>query len=138
MTRDGLEFRAEIKLRDGRTRPAAVISHSKSHDLALLHVNYGQRTQARELRAFTAIADHYGVLDDRRLVTDLDHLRRIGGTSLIDTAREVETGEPDPSRIPSTRTTPLQTGRTKSWSWSSATGVTRSWSPPPSTSHATG
>lgn len=72
------------------------------HDLALLHVNYGQRTEARELQAFTAIADHYQVPAARRLVCDLDHLRRIGGTSLIDTSLSVETGEPEPGRIPST------------------------------------
>ncbi|MEZ4386491.1 MAG: 7-cyano-7-deazaguanine synthase QueC [Candidatus Krumholzibacteriia bacterium] len=73
-----------------------------AHDLALLHVNYGQRTQARELRAFTEIADHYRVPATRRLVCDLDHLRRIGGTSLTDPALAVETGEPEPGHVPST------------------------------------
>jgi len=79
-----------------------VAEAARDHDLALLHVNYGQRTQARELRAFHDIADHYRVADDRRLVSDLDHLRAIGGTSLIDTAMTVETGDPDPDAIPST------------------------------------
>ncbi|MBD3222981.1 7-cyano-7-deazaguanine synthase QueC [bacterium] len=79
-----------------------VAEAARTHDLALLHVNYGQRTWRRELRAFGEIADHYGVPADRRLVTDLDHLRTIGGTSLIDTTLEVETGDPDPTRIPST------------------------------------
>jgi 7-cyano-7-deazaguanine synthase len=79
-----------------------VAEAARSQELALLHVNYGQRTQARELRAFEAIADHYGVPAERRLITDLDHLRAIGGTSLIDTSLTVETGDPDPGRIPST------------------------------------
>lgn len=72
-------------------------------ELVLLHVNYGQRTQARELRAFTEIADHYAVVPERRLVTDLDHLRLIGGSSLTDASRAVETGDPDPmAGVPST------------------------------------
>jgi len=72
-------------------------------DVALLHVNYGQRTEARELKAFNDIADHYGVAADRRLVSDLGHLARIGGTSLIDTSMTVETGMPeDDQTVPST------------------------------------
>lgn len=64
-------------------------------DLALLHVNYGQRTQAREQQAFERIADHYQVPADRRLVAGVDHLARIGGCSLTDPALPVETGLPD-------------------------------------------
>ncbi len=80
-----------------------VAEASRKFDLALLHVNYGQRTQARELQAFTAIADHYAVPAERRLVSDLDHFARIGGSSLTDTAMIVETGDPDQtSGIPST------------------------------------
>lgn len=52
------------------------------YDLAFLHVNYGQRTQERELRAFTDIANHYKV--QRRLVVDLEHLKVIGGSALTD------------------------------------------------------
>lgn len=63
-------------------------------DLALLHVNYGQRTQARELAAFAAIADHYQVPDARRLIADLDHIAHIGGSSLIDARLPVEQGMP--------------------------------------------
>ncbi|MCR9244127.1 MAG: trypsin-like peptidase domain-containing protein [bacterium] len=35
---DARELTAEVKLRDGRARPAAVLSHSKTHDLALLQI----------------------------------------------------------------------------------------------------
>ncbi|MDP2992479.1 MAG: 7-cyano-7-deazaguanine synthase, partial [Deltaproteobacteria bacterium] len=38
----------------------------RQYDMAFLHVNYGQRTEGRELTAFSAIADHYGV--ERRLI----------------------------------------------------------------------
>ena len=71
-----------------------VAEASPDHELALLHVNYGQRTEARELRAFADIADHYGVPIERRLVADLAHLARIGGSSLTDPSRDVETDLP--------------------------------------------
>ncbi|MBE0566803.1 MAG: 7-cyano-7-deazaguanine synthase QueC [Krumholzibacteria bacterium] len=74
---------------------------ARDHDLALLHVNYGQRTEARELAAFGALADHYGAA--RRLVADIGYLKAIGGSSLLDPALAVETaglpavGAPVPS-----------------------------------------
>jgi 7-cyano-7-deazaguanine synthase len=53
-----------------------------SANIALLHAGYGQRTQERERRAFTDIADFYGV--SRRLLVQLDHFRAIGGSALTD------------------------------------------------------
>ncbi|MCB1181821.1 7-cyano-7-deazaguanine synthase QueC [bacterium] len=73
----------------------------RDHEVAALHINYGQRTEARELQAFHALADHYGLA--RRLVADISYLREIGGSSLVDAALPVETGLPDGSGgIPST------------------------------------
>jgi 7-cyano-7-deazaguanine synthase len=37
------------------------ICSCKKYELALLHINYGQRTEARELKAFNDIADYYNV-----------------------------------------------------------------------------
>lgn len=51
-------------------------------NIALLHAGYGQRTQARERRAFEAIGDFYDV--KQRLVVQLDHFRAIGGSALTD------------------------------------------------------
>jgi 7-cyano-7-deazaguanine synthase len=69
------------------------------HDVALLHVSYGQRTAARERRAFRAIADHYGV--EARLEADIAYLAAIGGSSLTDTRRPVrETGLVEGEPIP--------------------------------------
>jgi 7-cyano-7-deazaguanine synthase len=59
------------------------------HDLALLHVTYGQRTARRELKAFQAIADFYNV--QRRLVADISHLSAIGGSALTDTTLAIPT-----------------------------------------------
>src|SRR5271165_3608526 len=56
--------------------------------LAMLHVGYGQRTEARELRAFNAVADFYEAA--HRLVSRLDHLKQIGGSSLTDSKIAVE------------------------------------------------
>ena len=53
---------------------------ARDHELAFLHVNYGQRTEARELRAFHEIADFYGV--KYRLATDVPALKQIGGSAL--------------------------------------------------------
>lgn len=65
---------------------------------ALLHVSYGQRTADRELRAFHAVAEHYKV--GRRLVTNIDHLRQIGGSSLTDRSIEVSAANIDAPTIP--------------------------------------
>lgn len=55
---------------------------NQTHALALLHASYGQRTEARERRAFDEIADFYHVSE--RLVVRLDSLRQIGGSALTD------------------------------------------------------
>ena len=60
----------------------AAIAREENRELAFLHVSYGQRTEARERRAFEEVADFYKV--SRRLVVSLEHLARIGGSSLTD------------------------------------------------------
>jgi 7-cyano-7-deazaguanine synthase len=54
----------------------------QTHELALLHASYGQRTERRERRAFDEIADFYSV--GERLVVRLDHFAQIGGSALTD------------------------------------------------------
>lgn len=51
-------------------------------NLALLHASYGQRTEKREYKSFTAIADFYDVKE--RLSANLHYFRAIGGSALID------------------------------------------------------
>jgi len=55
---------------------------AENYRLACLHVNYGQRTEQRELVCFNQISEHYGA--ELTLVVDLAHLSRIGGSSLTD------------------------------------------------------
>ncbi len=71
---------------------------ARDHSLAMLHVNYGQRTQARELRAFNAIADHFGA--ERRMVVSIEHLARIGGSSLTDARIDIPPAAFAPGSIP--------------------------------------
>ena len=55
---------------------------NRSHQLALLHASYGQRTERRERRAFEEIADFYGARE--RLLIRLDSFAQIGGSALTD------------------------------------------------------
>ena len=74
---------------------------ARDHELALAHANYGQRTMARERRAFHDVADHYRVPPERRLEVDLAHLAAIGGSALTDRARALPEGELGREGIPS-------------------------------------
>jgi 7-cyano-7-deazaguanine synthase len=77
---------------------AAAEAKSQGFRLAFLHVNYGQRTQQRESRAFELIADYYGVVD--RLTVDLGYLGRIGGSALTDWSVPVPEGDLERPGIP--------------------------------------
>ncbi len=55
---------------------------NQTHELALLHASYGQRTEKRERRAFEEIAESYHV--KQRLVVRFDALRQIGGSALTE------------------------------------------------------
>lgn len=55
---------------------------NENYKLAFAHINYGQRTERRELIAFNDIADYFNV--NKRLVIDFTHLSKIGGSSLTD------------------------------------------------------
>ena len=59
----------------------AAIANEK-YQLAFAHINYGQRTEKRELKAFNDIAEYFEVKE--RLVIDYTHLSKIGDSSLTD------------------------------------------------------
>ena len=63
---------------------------NEEYTTALLHVRYSQRTQTREYRSFYDIARFYKVPEGRILVTDLDCLKKIGGSSLTDSSISAE------------------------------------------------
>jgi 7-cyano-7-deazaguanine synthase len=79
---------------------AAIASDAGDH-LRFLHVNYGQRTERRELQAFHDIADFYNVPPDRRMVVSIAHLAKIGGSSLTDESIRVTEADLSNEEIPS-------------------------------------
>src|SRR5258708_15231445 len=76
------------------------IARNSGAELYLLHLNYGQRTEQRELESFRALADHYCVPEDARLVVSIAHLARIGGSSLTDSAIPVSAANLESTAIP--------------------------------------
>src|SRR2546430_9736983 len=65
----------------------AAIARAENDELGFLHVSYGQRTAAREQRAFADLADHFGV--ETRLAVSIEYLKLIGGAALTDTRNSV-------------------------------------------------
>jgi 7-cyano-7-deazaguanine synthase len=76
----------------------AAIANEENDELAFLHVSYGQRTEARERKAFEEIADHYNVA--RRLAVSIEHLAKIGGSSLTDPTMQVSQADLSSTSIP--------------------------------------
>jgi 7-cyano-7-deazaguanine synthase len=70
----------------------------KTHRLAFLHANYGQRTESKEQECFTRLADRMGAA--HRLTVEMTALRAIGGSSLTDRNIPVREGEPQEGVIP--------------------------------------
>ena len=77
----------------------AAIANEENDELAFLHVSYGQRTEKREREAFEALADHYRVKS--RLVISLEHLAKIGGSSLTNESIPVTAANLTAAGIPS-------------------------------------
>ena len=78
----------------------AAVARAEGFDLALLHADYGQLTEARERQAFHAIADQYQVAPARRLVVPFAGLRAIGGSALTDPAIPLPVGDLDRRDVP--------------------------------------
>ncbi|MCF7912180.1 MAG: 7-cyano-7-deazaguanine synthase QueC [Candidatus Cloacimonetes bacterium] len=60
----------------------AAIAAGECEEIYFLHVNYGQNTQQKELECFNKLVIHYQPAGT--LVTSIDYLRQIGGSSLTD------------------------------------------------------
>jgi len=98
---DGKKPLAICLVSGGLDSAVCLAEAGQDYEVAGLHINYGQRTQARELVAFNDLADHYKVKN--RLVADISYLKEIGGTSLIDDSVAVEMGLPTAQQgVPST------------------------------------
>lgn len=78
----------------------AAVARERGYSLSFLHINYGQLTEKRELKAFNDIANYYNVTE--RLVVDVLYFKQIKGSSLIDRKIEIEKGSFERKTIPST------------------------------------
>ena len=76
----------------------AAIAHQE-YQPAFLHINYGQRTEQRELTAFNDIAVFYDVRE--KLTVDLRFLKELGGSSLTDSKIDVSVANLESKEIPS-------------------------------------
>ena len=86
---------------DSTVCAALAVDEHGAHGVAALHVDYGQRTEARERKAFDGICDRLGIL--RRLVVRNQALSQIGGSALTDEKLDVpEAGEEIGRQIPIT------------------------------------
>jgi 7-cyano-7-deazaguanine synthase len=77
----------------------AAIASRECDELAFLHISYGQLTERRERQAFNDVADHYGV--SKRLDVSIEHLAKIGGSSLTDDKIAVTQADLTSTEIPS-------------------------------------
>ena len=91
---------AVVCLSGGMDSAVTAALAAATFDIAVLHANYGQRTEARELRAFELVADHLHVPKARRLIVDFTSLRQIGGSSLTDASIPVRHGAPEEGVVP--------------------------------------
>ncbi|MFO7896840.1 MAG: 7-cyano-7-deazaguanine synthase QueC [Candidatus Cloacimonadales bacterium] len=66
----------------------AAIADQECEELYFLHLNYGQATESREMRAFRQLVKHYKPKDS--LTVDIAYLKDIGGSSLVDKALQIK------------------------------------------------
>ena len=72
---------------------------AQRYRVAMLHVNYGQRTESKELACFVQLTAHFRA--EKSLVVEAPYLGQIGGSSLTDRAMDVPEDD-RPGEIPST------------------------------------
>lgn len=92
--------RAIVLLSGGMDSCVCAALAVRDYDAAFLHVDYGQRTEARERRSFEAMAEFFGVT--QRLVVRNEALRQIGGSALTDASLAVPETGVDEGQIPIT------------------------------------
>ncbi len=78
----------------------AAIANENYSRMAFLHLNYGQKTEKKELECFEKICDFYHIKKEFRKIIDISFLSQIGGSSLTDSKIEVKTYKGDTPEIP--------------------------------------
>ncbi len=72
----------------------------QKYEAAVLHLNYGQRTQEKELECCHKLCDYYGI--KQRLIVDTSYFEQIGGSALTDRNMPVPRADLNSKDIPCT------------------------------------
>lgn len=86
--------RAVVLVSGGMDSCVCAALAARDHEAAGLHVSYGQRTEAKERKAFEAICDRLGIR--QRMAIRDESLGRIGGSALTDTSIAVPESDARP------------------------------------------
>lgn len=76
------------------------IARSEGYEIAALHLNYGQRTESRELKSYYDLCNYYKI--EKKLVVNVEHLSLIGGSALTDEKITIENADLSRKDIPLT------------------------------------
>lgn len=121
----GQRARAVVLLSGGMDSCVCAALAARDYDAAALHIDYGQRTEERERRAFSGICDRLGIR--HRLVVQNPLFRAIGGSALTDENVEVpEAGAEIGQTVPVTYV-PFRNANllAAAVSWAEVVGATR-------------
>lgn len=78
----------------------AYVAKSKGYDIQVLHLNYGQRTEGKELACARKIASF---LDAEAFIeVNLDYFSKFGASSLTDRTISVDKFDPERAHVPNT------------------------------------
>ena len=89
---------AVVALSGGMDSCVTAAIANQDYNLALLHINYGQKTENRELTAFHDIAEFYNA--EKKMVIEFTHFQKIGGSSLTDKNIEISKADLENKEIP--------------------------------------
>lgn len=90
--------RAVVLVSGGMDSCVTAAIAARQYECAFLHLNYGQRTEQRELRAFRDLASHFAA--SPTLAVSMEHLAAIGGSSLTDHAMPVSRADLHAAGVP--------------------------------------
>jgi 7-cyano-7-deazaguanine synthase len=78
----------------------AGLAYKDYQNIYALHMNYGQKTSARERISFDEICDFYQIPLEKRKIIDMTFLKQIGGSSLTDETISVKNYKGDSDLVP--------------------------------------
>ena len=97
---DKKKERAVILVSGGMDSCVTAAIAAQRYELAMLHLNYGQKTERREEKAFRDICRFYHIPKESQLISHIDHLKKIGGSSLTDRAMKVTKANLKNKKVP--------------------------------------